>query len=335
MPPFRMVQRALVTGGAGFIGSHVVDRLLGTGASVVAFDNFDAYYDPEQKRRNVRWAQAQPGYRLIEGDVRDRAAFAAAFDAAQPEVVVHLAAKAGVRASVDDPQSYVETNELGGLHALQLCHERGDVPLLYASTSSVYGATTVVPFREDDAATGPLSPYAASKRGGELMAFAFHHLYRMPIAVLRFFTVYGPRGRPDMAVATFTRKLLAGQPLTLHGEATERDFTYVDDIVDGVMGAMDWARGGGQRFDTFNLGASEPVRVRRLIELLAAELGVTPLVQMGALGPSESPVTAANVEKAARAFGYARKVDLEEGVRRWGRWIRDSDEAPPELRGAR
>ncbi len=329
-----MVTHALVTGGAGFIGSHVVDRLLRAGSRVVALDNFDPYYDPAQKRRNLAWASTQPGFQLVEGDVRDRAAFAAAWAKATPEVVVHLAAKAGVRASVEDPQSYVETNELGGLHALQLCHEHGDVPLVYASTSSVYGATSVIPFREDDPATGPLSPYAASKRGGELMVHAFHHLYQSPVAILRFFTVYGPRGRPDMAVATFTRKLLAGETLTLHGEETERDFTYVDDIVDGVLGAISWAR-GGPRLDTFNLGASEPVRVRRLIELLAQELGVEPKVKLGRLGPSESPVTAANVDKAAEAFGYVRKVDLEEGVRRWGRWIRESDEAPPELRGAK
>ena len=325
-----MTSSALVTGGAGFIGSSVADRFLRLGYRVTTFDNFDPYYDPAQKRRNVSWASSQPGYRLIEGDVRDRAALAAAFDAARPDVVVHLAARAGVRASVEDPRSYVEVNELGGLNVLELCHERGNVPIAYASTSSVYGATQVIPFREDDPAAGPLSPYAASKRGAEMMVHAFHHLYQLPVAVLRFFTVYGPRGRPDMAFAIFTRKLLAGEPVRLHGEETARDFTFVEDIADGVLGAVNWVR-EKPRLDTFNLGRTEPVRVRRLIELLADALGVSPTVELGQLGASETLVTSADVSKAHAAFGYAPKVDLTQGVRRWVEWIA-SDEAPPELR---
>ncbi len=328
--PLTMTLSALVTGGAGFIGSSVADRLLRLGYRVTAYDNFDPYYDPEQKRRNVSWASGQSGYRLIEGDVRDRQALSAAFDAATPDVVVHLAARAGVRASVEDPRSYVEVNELGGLNVLEECHARGDLPIAYASTSSVYGATGVIPFREDDPAAGPLSPYAASKRGAEMMVHAFHHLYQMPVAVLRFFTVYGPRGRPDMAFAIFTRKLLAGEPVRLHGEETARDFTFVDDIVDGVVGALDWAR-AKPRLGTFNLGRSEPVRVRRLIELLAAALGVEAKVELGKLGASESLVTSADVSRAQAAFGYQPKVSLEEGVRRWVEWTQTS-EAPPELR---
>jgi UDP-glucuronate 4-epimerase len=326
MPP-----SALVTGAAGFIGSHVADRLLARGHRVTGFDNFDPYYDPEQKRRNVVQAQGQAEYRLIEGDVRDRAALGAAFDAARPELVVHLAARAGVRSSVEDPLSYVEVNEIGGLNLLEECQRRGGIPLVFASTSSVYGATSSVPFREDDRADTPLSPYAASKRGAEMMVHAFRHLYELPIAVLRFFTVYGPRGRPDMAVASFTRDLVAGRSIALNGEETARDFTFVDDIVDGVMGASDWvSRTRG--FDTFNLGRSEPVRVRRLIELLAAELGVTPSVRLAELGASEVPVTCADVSKAHGSCGYTPRVSLEEGVRRFVEWARNSEEAPPELR---
>jgi UDP-glucuronate 4-epimerase len=327
----RMSESALITGAAGFIGSHVADRLLGRGYGVVGFDNFDPYYDPEQKRRNVARARASASYRLIEGDVRDRPALAAAFDAARPDLVVHLAARAGVRASVADPLSYVQVNEIGGLNVLEECRARGGVPLAFASTSSVYGATSSVPFREDDAADTPLSPYAASKRGSELMVHAFRHLFGLPVAVLRFFTVYGPRGRPDMAVATFTRKLIAGEPIALNGEETARDFTYVDDIVDGVVGAGDWVR-TNRGFDSFNLGRSEPVRVRRLIELLGSELAITPRVVMAELGASEVPVTAADVGKAQRTFGYAPKVSLEEGVRRFVHWTQTSDEAPAELR---
>ncbi len=329
-----MTRTVLVTGGAGFIGSHVVDRLLQRGDRVVALDNFDPYYDPAQKRRNVVWATGRPEYELVEGDVRDRGGLFALFARVGPDAVVHLAARAGVRASVDDPQSYLEVNELGGLHVLEAARTHGNVPVAFASTSSVYGATERIPFTEDDPAMGPLSPYAATKRSAELMAYALHHLTRQPICLLRFFTVYGPRGRPDMAVYGFTRKLLAGEPILLHGEATARDFTYVDDIAGGVLGALDWAS-EGERFGTFNLGRSEPVRVRTLIDILARALGAEAKVTLGQLGASESPVTAADVSQAASAFGYAPTVSLDEGIARWVNWCRTSDEAAAELRGVR
>jgi UDP-glucuronate 4-epimerase len=323
--------RALVTGGAGFIASNLVDRLLLDGWEVTAFDNFDSYYDPGQKRRNVARALSGPGYRLVEGDVRDAGAVARVFDQAQPEVVVHLAACAGVRTSVDDPVRYVLTNELGGVHVLEACRHQGGIPLVFASTSSVYGKAAPVPFCETDAATMPLSPYAASKRAAELMVYAYHHLHQLPVAVLRFFTVYGPRGRPDMAPWLFTRALLDGRPIRLHGHDTQRDFTYVDDIVNGVVGAMAWVR-RERSLGTFNLGRSEPVVVRQLIELLARELEREPKVVLGELGAAECRVTAADVSQARSAFGYQPRVGLEEGVRRWVEWARGSPEAPPELR---
>jgi UDP-glucuronate 4-epimerase len=326
-----MSDSVLVTGAAGFIGSHVADRLLASGCRVTAVDNFDAYYDPEQKRRNVASATKHESYQLIEADIRDRAALTAAFDAAMPDLVVHLAARAGVRSSVADPLSYVQVNEIGGLYVLEECRGRGDVPLVLASTSSAYGASQQVPFREDDSCNTPLSPYAASKRGSELMAHAFRHLYGLPVAILRFFTVYGPRGRPDMAVASFTRDILAGRPLRLHGERTARDFTFIDDIVDGVVGAKTWVQ-KTRGFDTFNLGRSEPVRVRRLIDLLSEALGKPAQVELAELGSSEVLVTAADVVKAQRAFEYRPKVSLQEGVKRWVEWLQNSDEAPPELR---
>jgi UDP-glucuronate 4-epimerase len=322
--------RALVTGGAGFIASNLVDRLLFGGWEVTAFDNFDPYYDPGQKRRNVTIALSSPDYHLIEGDVRDERAVAAVFDQARPDVVVHLAACAGVRTSVDDPVRYVLTNELGGLHVLEACRHRGGIPLVFASTSSVYGKSAPVPFRETDAATMPLSPYAASKRAAELMVYAYHHLHRLPVAVLRFFTVYGPRGRPDMAPWLFTQALLEDRPIRLHGEDTRRDFTYVDDIVSGVMGAMDWVR-RERSLGTFNLGRSEPVVVRQLIELLARELEREPKIVLGQLGAAECLVTAADVSEARKALGYEPQVSLDEGVRRWVKWVRESPEAPPEL----
>jgi UDP-glucuronate 4-epimerase len=324
--------RVLVTGAAGFIGSSVADRLLYEGHQVTAIDNFDPYYDPAQKRRNVARAERRPDYRLIECDVRNEAELVQVFEGASPQAVIHLAARAGVRTSVQDPKSYVEVNELGGLHVLDQCTQRGKLPLVFASTSSVYGSTDRIPFSEEDAATAPLSPYAASKRSAELMAHAFGHIHGQPAALMRFFTVYGPRGRPDMAFAKFTRAILAQEPILLHGETTERDFTYIDDIVDGVMGALDWIC-NHPVVDTFNLGRSEPTRVTRLIELLGQALGREPRVQLGTLQPGESPRTAADVSKAARAFGYQPRVGLEEGVSKWLDWLR-TEEAPDDLRAA-
>jgi UDP-glucuronate 4-epimerase len=327
----RARMRALVTGGAGFIGSNLVDRLLADGWQVTALDNFDPYYDPAQKHRNVARALGHPAYRLLGGDVQDLALLAAAFDAAKPDVVVHLAACAGVRASVEDPVRYLLTNELGGLHVLETCRRRGNTPLVFASTSSVYGRAARAPFEESDAAMCPLSPYAASKRAAELMVHAYHHLHRLPVAVLRFFTVYGPRGRPDMAPWIFTEALLRGRTIRLHGTDTKRDFTYVDDIVAGVVRAVDWVL-RERSFGTFNLGCSEPVVVRRLIDLLARELGRTAEIEIVGLGDSESQVTAADVSRARDTFGYEPRVRLDEGVRRWVRWVRECPEAPPELR---
>lgn len=319
--------RVLVTGAAGFIGSKVADALLALGHQVLGLDNFDPYYDPEQKRRNIVAARSNAAYRFFEGDVRQADHLTQAFDAAQPDVVIHLAARAGVRASVQDPIIYTEVNELGGLRILMECHARGDIPVVYASTSSVYGKTKILPFREDDAATTPLSPYAASKRAGELMAFSFHEIHKLPVAVLRFFTVYGPRGRPDMAFFKFTSSLVEGRPIRLHGEETERDFTFVDDIASGVIGAMNWVlRTRG--FDTFNLGRSEPIIVRRVIELLGRALRKTPNIVLGELEPGEAFRTAADVSKAQATFGYAPKVSIEAGVDSWVDWLRHSPEAP-------
>ncbi len=322
--------RALVTGGAGFIGSSVADRLLASGWEVTAFDSFDPYYDPEQKRRNVAAALQNSRYRLVEGDVRDGAAVAAAFATTEPQVVVHLAARAGVRRSVEQPASYVTTNELGGLHVIDACRTNGNVPVVFASTSSVYG-NAQPPFREVDASEVPLSPYAASKRASELMVQTYHHLHGLPAAILRFFTVYGPRGRPDMAFWAFTKALRHAESLRLHGETTARDFTYIDDIVEGVLGAIDWVR-TGRGCDTFNLGRSEPVRVRQLIEMLATALGVRPRVELGELQPGESHVTAADVSKARAAFGYSPSRSLAEGIAEWVRWVDESPEAPDVLR---
>jgi UDP-glucuronate 4-epimerase len=319
--------RILVTGAAGFIGSKTTDRLLELGHAVVGLDNFDPYYDPRQKRRNIASALAHHRYQFFEGDVRSSEQLVQAFDLAQPDAIIHLAARAGIRASVNDPLTYAEVNELGGLRVMMECHRRGDLPIVYASTSSVYGKTQILPFREDDTADTPLSPYAASKRGGELMAFAFYQMHRLPIAILRFFTVYGPRGRPDMAFFEFTSALLEGRPIRLHGERTERDFTYIDDVVSGIVGALDWVQ-ATRGFGTFNLGRSEPIVVRRVIELLGHALGKSPNIVLGELELGETSRTAADVTRARDTFGYAPQINIETGVERWVDWLRHSPEAP-------
>jgi UDP-glucuronate 4-epimerase len=302
--------RILITGAAGFIGSNVADRLLELGHQVVGLDNFDPYYDPEQKRRNILAARTRDRYEFVEADVRSAANLTHAFDVAHPDVVIHLAARAGVRQSVQDPLIYTEVNEVGGLRVLLECHHRQDIPIVYASTSSVYGKSNRLPFREDDPATTPLSPYAASKRAGELMAFSFYEIHRLPVAILRFFTVYGPRGRPDMAFFKFTSGLAAGRTIRLHGEQTERDFTFIEDIVSGVVGAVHWVT-TTRGFGTFNLGRSEPVVVRRVIDLLGRALDRTPQIELGELELGEALRTAAD---GARAGGFEDMTAYPRGV---------------------
>jgi UDP-glucuronate 4-epimerase len=327
MTNIRPTMRVFVTGAAGFIASNLVDRLLELGHVVTGFDNFDPYYAPSQKQRNLVRAKAHDHYRFITGDVRNASELATAFDATAPETVVHLAARAGVRASVSDPLLYAQVNELGGIHVLLECQKRGNVPLVFASTSSVYGKTKVIPFREDDAATTPLSPYAASKRASELMAYSFNEVYRLPVCVLRFFTVYGPRGRPDMAFFKFSQSLLENKPIRLHGESTERDFTYVADIVEGIVGGIGWVN-ANRGFGTFNLGRSEPIVVRRVIELLGAALGRCPEIVLSELEPGEAFRTAADVSLAKKCFGYAPTVSIERGVELWVKWLLESPESP-------
>lgn len=322
--------RVIVTGAAGFIGSHVVDRLLAAGNQVYGIDNLDPYYSREQKLRNIEEAKSSRDYQMNFIDIRERGELAKVFDAAQADGVVHLAARAGVRASVEMPLSYIEVNEIGGFNVLDECMARGKVPLVLASTSSVYGASTQIPCTEELSACEPLSPYAASKRASELMAHSYWHIHQQPVAILRFFTVYGPRGRPDMAFAKFTEAMLRGEPITIHGPDTERDFTYIDDIVDGVLAALNWVV-DGRGFDTFNIGGSLPVNVQRMVEILADELKISAVTRMGELQPGESLKTAADVARAQRAFAFAPKVSLVEGTRRWVEWLR-SWEAPPALR---
>ena len=311
--------RILVTGAAGFIGSHLADRLLARGDEVVAFDNFDPYYDPAIKRRNLADALRSPRFRLVEGDLCDQAAVRAAVDWARPEKVVHLAAQAGVRPSLQRPQHYVDVNVTGTLNLLDAMVAVGCRRLVYGGTSSVYGAASKPPFRESDAADRPISPYAATKRAAELLCHTWSAIHGLRVTVLRFFTVYGPRQRPEMAIHKFARLMLAGQPIPRFGDGSSvRDYTYVDDILDGVVKAVDH----DEAFGIYNLGESETHSLTELLALLAQELGVAAQVDRQPDQAGDVPATCADITAARRVLGYDPRVPLRDGIASFVRWLR-------------
>jgi UDP-glucuronate 4-epimerase len=313
----------LVTGGCGFIGSSLCQRLLGRGARVVCVDNFDPFYDPAFKRRTADALARSPGFRLVEGDIRDVEGLAAALAGEQVEMVVHLAARAGVRPSIESPLLYTQVNVEGTVAMLELARRLGVRSFVFGSSSSVYGNSAAVPFREDDAVAFPISPYAATKRAGELLCHTYAHLHGLAVVCLRFFTVYGPRQRPDLAIHKFARLMAAGEPIPYFGDgSTRRDYTYVDDIVQGIEGAMVYARAHPGCFELFNLGESDTVPLSRLVELLGAALGVHPVLRRLPAQPGDVEQTFADVSRARAMLGYAPGVRIEQGIPRFVEWFR-------------
>jgi len=310
----------LVTGGAGFIGSHLVDRLLARGEQVVCVDNFNTYYTPYRKRCNIAWAAEQPGYTLVEADIRDAAAMEQVFATYRPQRVAHLAAMAGPRPSIAQPALYEAVNIAGTVTLLELIHRYDVQGIVFASTSSVYGRTTRLPFVETDSTDWPLSPYAATKKAGEVLAYTFHQLYGVPTSVVRFFTVYGPRGRPDMTPFLFVDRMVRGEPFILFngGEELYRDYTYVDDIVAGVIAALD----AGLPYEIFNLGNSRPVLMQHFVELLGQITGYAPLIEARPLPATDPPITYADTGKAQQLLGYAPQTRVEDGLARFWEWYR-------------
>jgi UDP-glucuronate 4-epimerase len=307
--------RILVTGGAGFIGSHVCEHLLARGDEVTVLDNFNPSYDPAIKRAN---AAELAGARLVEGDIRDQALVARLFGEGRFDAVVHLAAMAGVRPSLADPLLYSDVNVRGTQILLRELERRPGVRFVFASSSSVYGANDKVPFREDDDIHRPISPYAATKRAGELLCYTHHHLYGTPISCLRFFTVYGPRQRPEMAIHAFTRLCLAKQPIPFFGDgSTRRDYTYIDEIVEGVVRALDRARG----YAIYNLGESRTISLAELVAAIGKQCGVEPILDRRPLQPGDVLVTYADVEKARRELGYEPRTELADGLARFHAWL--------------
>ena len=314
-----MSKRVLLTGAAGFIGSHVAEALLARGDEVLGLDNFEAFYSPDIKRRNVQPSLNHHRYELIEGDLRSAATVERAFANGTFDAVVHLGARAGVRPSLLDPVGYSETNVSATALLLEAVRRRDVGHFVFASSSSVYGARSVAPFRESDPAEEPVSPYAATKRAGEILASTFHHLYGLPVTCLRFFTVYGPRQRPDMAIHRFTRLIDQGQEIELYGDGrSERDYTFINDVVDGVLRALDRPLG----YRIFNIGTNHTIALMSLIELISARLDREPRIVTLPHQPGDVPLTYADITLAQSELGYTPATKLDDGVTAFIDWYR-------------
>ena len=316
-----MEKNILVTGGAGFIGSHLVDRLLAEGGwQVTVVDDFNEFYSPDIKRANIDAHVASPNYRLVVADIRDAAAMVRVFDETSFDVIVHLAARAGVRPSLAEPKLYAETNINGTLNLLELAKTHGVGQFVFGSSSSVYGINAKVPFSEDDRIHQPISPYAATKAAGELLCHTYSHLYDIRCVCLRFFTVYGARQRPDLAIHKFSKLLTQGKPIQMFGDGSaRRDYTYIDDIIQGVRAAMDY---DASMYEIFNLGESQTTELRDLISLLEQNLDMHASIEHQPTQPGDVPVTYADISKSREMLGYNPSTKIAEGIPKFVEWFR-------------
>jgi UDP-glucuronate 4-epimerase len=329
--------KVLLTGAAGFIGFHTAKVLLARGDEVLGLDNVNAYYDPALKEARLALLQGSNGFSVLRQDLADRSAMASTFEAFRPDAVVHLAAQAGVRYGSENPHAYADSNLTGFLNILEGCRHNPVRHLVYASSSSVYGANTAVPFSVHQNVDHPLSLYAATKKANELMAHAYAHLYAIPVTGLRFFTVYGPWGRPDMAYFQFTRRILAGQPIDVYNFGNhKRDFTYIDDVVEGVVrtldrpatGDPDWSgdtpdpAGSRAPYRLYNIGNNQPVELMHFIACIEAAVGRKAQINMLPMQPGDVPTTYADVDALARDVGFRPGTPVEEGIRRFVAWYR-------------
>jgi len=312
--------KVVVTGTAGFIGSHLTERLLRNGCIVIGVDSFDEFYDPKIKRRNITTSIENPNFNLVEADIRDQAAMDKAIGE-NVDVIVHLAARAGVRPSIEQPALYTDVNINGTVVLLEIAHRRRIKKFIFASSSSVYGNNKKVPFSEDDNVDFPISPYAATKKAGELICHTYHHLYGIGMTCLRFFTVYGPRQRPDLAIHKFARLIEAGEPIPIYGDGTmRRDFTYIDDIINGVVAAMDRCSG----YQIYNLGESRPICVSDLVVEIESALGKKASKNHLPIQPGDVNQTYADVAKAQRDLDYDPSTHIGTGLAEFVRWLRQS-----------
>jgi UDP-glucuronate 4-epimerase len=309
--------RILVTGGAGFIGSHLVEKLLAAGHAVVILDDFDDFYDPQIKHANI--AGFAKDVTVCHVDLRDSGSVRNFFHREKVDAIAHLAARAGVRPSIQHPQLYYDTNVSGTLHLLEAARVTGVERFIFASSSSVYGASKTIPFSEDQHLTQTLSPYGATKVAGEFLCSTYSHLYQMRVVALRFFTAYGPRQRPDLAIHQFTRRIYAGQPINQFGDgSTRRDYTYIGDVIQGTMAALDYE---GPLYDIFNLGESETIQLKDLIAAIQNALGKKAKINRLSEQPGDMPLTCADISKARKLLGYNPTTRLSEGLPRFIDWF--------------
>lgn len=318
----------LLTGGAGFIGSHLAEALLRRGSRLTIVDNFDPFYDYHLKKANLEASGRVGSYEFYAVDIRNKAQLSEVMALHRPEVVIHLAACVGVRPSIRQPHLYEQVNIAGTLNLLELCREFHVDKFIFGSSSSVYGATDRAPFSEKQTELRPLSPYAATKLAGEMMAYTYAHLFGLEVICLRFFTVYGPRQRPDLAIRKFTALIEAGKPLPIFGDGSmARDYTHVDDIVAGILASLDYrfkVPSGCAPFEVFNLGNSHAVKLTELIELLEAVTGHKAICEWRPPQPGDSPLTWADISKASHLLGYRPATSLEEGLTGFVSWYRDA-----------
>lgn len=307
----------LVTGGAGFIGSHLCEYLLKAGHQVVCIDNFNSFYDPGIKERNISSIIDHPGFGLVKADIRNSEELAKIFEINKPEMVIHLAAMAGVRPSIENPLNYFDVNVMGTLTVLEIMRKYGVPRLIFASSSSVYGNNSKIPFTESDPVDNQISPYASSKRACELLCYTYHSLYEFDIFCLRFFTVYGPRQRPDLAIHNFTGKILENKPIQIFGDgSTSRDYTYISDIIEGIGNSISRLKG----FNIYNIGGSETISLGKMIETIENTLGTKAIKEFLPPQPGDVERTCANIDKARKELDYNPGFDFQKGIEAFIRW---------------
>ncbi|MBN1155429.1 GDP-mannose 4,6-dehydratase [candidate division KSB1 bacterium] len=311
----------LITGGAGFIGSHLIERLLADGHDIVCIDNFNDYYDPKIKRRNLSTIEPDKAFRLIDGDILDEPLLDAIFCENKFDAIVHLAARAGVRPSVEQPKLYQEVNIRGTMNLLDLAKEHGIKKFVMASSSSVYGNNKKVPFSELDFVDNPISPYAATKKACELIGYTYHALYDMSVSCLRFFTVYGPRQRPDMAIHKFTVQIDQDRPIYIYGDGSaKRDFTFITDIIDGIVASIERCDG----YNVYNLGESRVVELMYLVQLIEQGLGKRAKIIKTDPQPGDVAITYADISKAKSELDYSPSVAIERGIEKFIEWYKNN-----------
>lgn len=316
------MSKFLITGFAGFIGSHLTERLLSDGNQIVGIDDFNDFYDPEIKQRNISKITEDKRFKLVKGDIRDKSLVESIFASFKPEIVVHLAARAGVRPSLENPILYEEVNVLGTLNLLEGARKNECKKLIFGSSSSIYGECKNIPFKETETDLKPISPYGVTKLTGERHCYTYHHLYKMPVICLRFFTVYGPRQRPDLAIYKFTKLIDEGKPIPVFGEGKyKRDFTYITEIVEGIVSSINYNETG---FEIFNLGESRTTSVIDLIKLLEEVIGKKAIIDWQPAQAGDVPITYADVSKAKKLLGYQPRTTLEEGIPKFVEWYKSS-----------